>query len=92
MNGIIGQFVCFGGVGLIATLAHYIVLFFLVEVAKISPVLSSTIGFIVGALVSYFLNYHFTFRSNKCHSEAIIKFFVVALIGLALNNIGFSTA
>ncbi|MFA7282105.1 MAG: GtrA family protein, partial [Sterolibacterium sp.] len=33
------------------------------------------------------LNYRYTFRSDKKHSEAVFKFAVVALIGMLLNTL-----
>jgi putative flippase GtrA len=76
----------FAGVGVIGTSVHYLTLIFFVQVISVDPLLSSVIGFILGALVNYFLNYHITFRSTKQHREAMIKFFTVALIGLTLNS------
>ncbi len=81
------QFLCFSGVGIIGTLAHYLTLIGLVEVVSAKAVLGSAMGFIVGALVNYFLNYYITFKSTKSHHEAIIKFFTVAVIGLILNTL-----
>lgn len=59
----------------------------LVEVVSANAVVASALGFTVGALVNYYLNYHITFKSKKSHNEAIIKFLTVALIGLALNTL-----
>jgi len=84
---LINQFLCFSGVGIIGTLAHYFTLIGLVEIVSLKAVLASVIGFIVGAMVNYFLNYYITFKSTKSHHEAIIKFFTVALIGLILNTL-----
>jgi len=56
-----------------------------VEGLSINPVSSSTIGFILGAIVNYFLSYLVVFKSNKKHSETFIKFMAVASIGLSFN-------
>jgi putative flippase GtrA len=37
-------------------------------------------------VISYLLNYRFTFRSTKQHREALSKFFVVAAVGFVLNG------
>ncbi len=50
-----------------------------------SAVWATTAGFIVGALINYVLNYHLTFRSDKAHSETMLKFFIVATVGAAIN-------
>ena len=76
------SFVCVGG---IATAFQYIILFLLVELGSFSPVLSSSIGFLLSCILNYSLNYRFTFKSDKKHSEAFSKFMIVASIGLCLN-------
>lgn len=80
-----GQFLLFAGVGAIGTAAHYGVLIALVRLARTDAVLASTAGFVVGAGVNYALNYLFTFNSSKRHTEALPKFFTVALLGMGIN-------
>lgn len=82
----IRQFLLFAAIGGIGTLGQYITLVGLVESGSIKPLPSSVLGFIVGAIINYFLNYRFTFQSNKSHREAMSKFFVVALFGAAINT------
>jgi putative flippase GtrA len=79
------QFLLFAGVGVIGTAAHYSVLVTLVQLAKADAVISSTLGFVVGACVNYTLNYLFTFNSSKRHLEALPKFFTIALLGMLAN-------
>ena len=80
------QFVSFALIGAIGTAGHYLTLITLVEKVKISPVIATTFGFVVGALINYILNYRFTFRSNKPHHEALSKFLTVALLGAGVNT------
>jgi putative flippase GtrA len=87
---IIRQFFGFAAVGAIGTSGHYAILIGLVHFLGLNPLLASTAGFVVGALVNYLLSYIFIFRSRKRHSEAISKFFVVALVGLGLNSMALS--
>ena len=84
---IIRQFIKFSGVGLIGTAVQYTALLLLVQIAGIYPVVASTIGFVMGAFVNYYLNYIYTFKSNKLHIEAMPKFFSVAAVGLFLNGV-----
>lgn len=79
------KFLSFGTVGVIGTAAHDATLIMLVDLAGATPVLSSGIGALVGALVNYRLNYSFTFRSDKRHRDVIVRFLTVAAIGLSLN-------
>ena len=66
---IIKQFFSFAAVGAVGTLAHYSTLIALVQVLHFNPVVSSGIGFIIGALINYTLNYRLTFRSTKLHRD-----------------------
>lgn len=77
----------FSAVGALGTLAHYSVLVFLVQLLSVNVLVASSTGAIVGALVNYFLNYKWTFNSNKRHSEAMAKFFAVAGVGFVMNGL-----
>jgi putative flippase GtrA len=63
-----------------------VILFCLVSLAQTDPVLASAVGFLMGALANYLLNYHFTFRSTQPHGPALLKFATLASIGLLLNS------
>ncbi len=76
-------YACFGAIG---TIGHYATLILLVQVTHTEPVFASTIGFIVGALINYVLNYRITFNSRKRHRETLIKFLLVASLGAAINT------
>ena len=84
---IASQFLRFATVGGIATAIHYLILVALVQGVNMNAVWASTIGFIISAVCNYLLNYRFTFRSNVEHRRAVIKFFVVAGVGLMLNSL-----
>jgi putative flippase GtrA len=81
------QFALFSGVGVFAAVGHYGTLVALSELADVAPVPASLAGFIVGGIISYVLNYRFTFRSTKQHREALAKFLTVAAVGFALNGL-----
>ena len=85
LKTVLGRFSRFTSVGAVGTGFHYFTLIVLVEGARSDPVLATTIGAVVGALVNYRLNRQFTFRSSKPHREALTKFFVVATVALCLN-------
>lgn len=79
------QFVRFVFVGIIVAIVHFIILFLFVEYANLGPIYSSSLGFAVSAIVNYLLNYHYTFHSKASHHKAIVRFFIIALIGLVAN-------
>ena len=79
------QFSSFIWVGGFATLLHYLILIFLVQIGGVRPTLATGVGCIAGAALSYFLNYHYTFVSKLSHAPAVAKFFTVAAIGLTIN-------
>ncbi len=83
----LGELFTFGLVGVVAALFHYGTLIGLVELAGTGPVPASAAGFVVGGLVSYWLNYHWTFRSTRDHGTAMPTFFLIALVGLGLNTL-----
>ena len=80
------QFIIYTGIGAIGTTGHYITLILLVQVIRTNPVIATTIGFVIGALINYALNYRLTFNSNKRHREALTKFFSVASLGAVINT------
>ncbi len=79
------QFFYFTGLGAIGTAGHYATLIVLVQFWRVDPVVATTFGFIVGAMINYILNYHITFNSDKRHIEALSKFLLVATIGAGIN-------
>lgn len=75
----------YGAAGIAGTVAHYTVLILLVQHYGAEPVGASTFGAAVGAIVNYWLNHRFTFRSTAPHGRAFIRFTVVAAAGMIVN-------
>ena len=46
---------------------------------------ASTTGFTLSAALNYSLNRRYTFRSSRAHRQALPRFAITALLGLALN-------
>lgn len=80
------QFIQFAIIGAVGTAGHYLVLILLVELLDWSPVVATSYGFLVGALINYILNYNFTFCSNAPHHIALSKFLLVALFSALVNT------
>ena len=81
------QFCSFIGVGGISTFVHYCVLFILVYFFGLRPVFSSSIGYVLSGALNYYLNYHVTFQSDKPHHRALLKFILIAVVGLFINTL-----
>ena len=79
------QFIRFFGVGLIATGLHYLVMVLLVTGLGVNPVPAAALGSLAGAVLSYFLNYRFTFASTGPRTTTALKFGLVAGSGMLLN-------
>jgi putative flippase GtrA len=80
------QFVRFATVGAAGTAIQYAVLWAGVELFAAPAALASMVGFALGSVFNYALNYLFTFRSEKSHGETAPKYYAVLGIGLALNG------
>ncbi|MFA6313735.1 MAG: GtrA family protein [Sterolibacterium sp.] len=81
------QLIRFAGAGSVSALGHFGTLILLVQAFGIAAVPASAAGALVGAWINYILNYRYTFHSSKQHREALLKFAVVAVIGLLLNTL-----
>lgn len=59
-------------------------MFAMIKAGGIEPTAASALGFCVGALVKYILNYFLAFRSTQPHRAATIRFVAAtgALLGL----------
>ena len=80
------QFLRFAAVGAIGTTIQYIVLWGGVEFLAVSAVTASAVGYVLGSIGNYLLNYLFTFESGKSHLEAASKYYTVLAIGWCINT------
>ena len=72
-------------VGAAATAVHYVLLAALVELAGSAAAPAAALGAIVGALVAYAGNRHFTFAGRPPHIRSLPRFLAVAAFGAAAN-------
>lgn len=85
-NNLIEKFSKYFIVGIIGTTTHIGILLWLVEVFKFNHILASTVGFILTVIISYCLNYRWTFKSREKHTIALLRYTIVSMIGLSLNT------
>lgn len=81
------QLLRFTGIGGFCTVVQYIIMWLLTELLSIPPVTSSTVGYILSAILNFQLNKKHTFKSNKNNYEAIPRFIIVVLIGVFINGL-----
>lgn len=80
------QFMHFVLVGALGTGVQYIVLWLGVEHLGLAAATASGLGYILGSVVNYLLNYFFTFSCDKSHLEAARKYYTVVGIGWLINT------
>ncbi|KAF0814770.1 hypothetical protein IGB42_00825 [Andreprevotia sp. IGB-42] len=72
-------------VGLVGTAVQYLTLVVGVRYLYVSPPVASAVGFLLGSLFNYTLNYLFTFQSSKSHLHAASRYYAVLAVGWLLN-------
>ena len=80
------QFVRFAAVGATGTMIQYSVLWTGVRLLLLPAAAASGIGYLLGSVCNYCLNYAFTFRSRKTHTEAASKYYSVLGVGWCINT------
>ncbi|MEC5159433.1 putative flippase GtrA [Janthinobacterium sp. CG_23.3] len=80
------QFLHFAAVGASGTAVQYSVLWVGVELTGVSAAAASAVGYVLGSVVNYILNYFFTFESGKTHGEAASKYFTLLGLGWCMNT------
>jgi putative flippase GtrA len=83
---LIRQFLHFMAVGAGGTAVQYAVLWAGVSCDLAPAAVSSAVGYLLGSILSYLLNYFFTFASDKTHREAAAKFFTLVGVGWGINT------
>lgn len=78
------QFLTYNLVGIVNTLFGFSIVFSLMFFG-ISATQSNAIGYFFGAILSYFLNRKYTFKSNHNSKLQAFKFFMVLFISYFLN-------
>lgn len=79
------EFGSFLVVGAVATAVQYAVLVLLVRGFSVNPVVASTLGYCLSALLNYDLNHRVTFRSAVPYLRGLRRFAAISTLGLLLN-------
>ncbi len=78
------QFFTYNLVGIANTLVGFFIIFTLMF-AGLSATVSNVIGYAIGAVLSYYLNKKYTFKSNSNSRTQAMKFFIVLFVAYILN-------
>lgn len=79
------QFFRFLLAGIANTVLGFAVIFGCMYLGGLTPELSNFVGYMVGLLVSYFLNRYFTFKSTQRCSTEFVRFALVYLTAYSAN-------
>lgn len=79
------QYGRFVAVGVAATAVHVLVYAGLIEALGLAPLIANALGFAAGVNLSYLGHRHWTFGQGR--PGAVARFWVVALLGFALNSL-----
>lgn len=80
------QFAKYCVVGATAAVVDFGLLYILTDLVSVHYLLSNTLSFIAAALVNYYLNRKWTFRSTGQKRKQLPIFFTVATAGLFIND------
>ena len=80
------RFIKYTTAGGLATVVHYVIFLAVIQATSRPPWQATFLASIIGALVAYILNYHYTFMSKIGHFTLLPKFLVVAVLGVILQT------
>jgi len=74
-------------VGVAAACVHISIVWTLITQLGIETLLANLVAFLTAFIVSFTGQYLWTFRSKRNWQSALIRFFLISLLGFAVNNI-----
>lgn len=80
------QFLHFAAVGACGTLVQYACLWLGVSLLATPPSWASGVGYLLGSVVNYTLNYFLTFKSGQSHSETAPRYYALLAVGWTINT------
>jgi putative flippase GtrA len=57
------------------------------RVVGMGPEVANVIAYLAGTLLNYFLNFYWSFQSNRSHQAAVWRFILVQAFGVVLNTL-----
>jgi len=78
----------YGLVGVLASLVHWLVSYWVFATFNIVYLLAHSIGFFTGLLPAYLGHYFFSFKDNRQHKQLFPKFFLVSFLAFVVHETG----
>ncbi|MGH1418072.1 MAG: GtrA family protein [Hyphomicrobiaceae bacterium] len=72
--------------GIAATLFYFVIVNLLIYGPGLTPVVSSTLAYLMALGVSYFLQARYTFRIDSDSFDQVVKFLLSAIVGIGLSS------
>ncbi len=82
------QFIKFSLIGVLNTIIHYTVFYYLYSIIGFHHLMASATGFGLAVVHSFLLNKHWTFRHHQASRYQFSKFIVISLFSLVINLSG----
>jgi putative flippase GtrA len=67
--------------GFLSTCTQYISFFLFLSIFNINVLVATSIAYIFGSIISYIVNYYFTFNSNVSHYKSLLSFYIMVIFG-----------
>lgn len=81
-----GRILKFGGVGIVATLAHYSVATAFAELGGLSMVSANLLGWLVGLVVSWYGHRHITFSKAEFGRASPLAFTAISVFAIGVSS------
>ncbi len=78
----------YGVVGVMASLVHWLVSYWVFKTFQTPYLVAHSIGFFSGLLPAYFGHYFFSFKDNRQHKQLFPKFFLVSFLAFFIHEAG----
>ena len=85
-NKMIGEMFRYAVIGASSSIVDFLAYVGFTRLIHIGPLVANVLAYLVGHLVSYFGNRHYTFRTTGKMGGEYFRFWVVNIIGLALSQ------
>lgn len=73
-------------IGVLNTITGYSIIFFSLYILNLNYMISNSLGYCFGLILSFFLNKHCNFKSNNTHISEFSKFLLAFIVSFGVNS------